>query len=238
MAVKSTIRWDRFGNPFDTYTNLDNMAANVDADMARRKKEEQDKETKKLRDLELGAIKAKNIQSLMISSDTEFEPLDAYAQNMTREMVDKYSSLVSQLEKGKIDTNFFAKESAKIQSQVPQVKDLIKGVETTAGKYAAGLAQGTLSMANSPEQERFYKAIINNRGKFGMDENNILTYYGQTDGDPPEDFSIPANRMNKMPQPMEKVVSFVELTNPIISALQTPVDQMIEGRAVKRLKKI
>ena len=234
MAVRSTIRWDRFGNPFDTYANLDNMAATADVNIARAKKEQQDEETKRLRDLELGAIKAKNIQSLMISSNTEFQPLDAYAQDMTREMVDKYSSLVSELEKGKIDTNFFFFLSAKIQGQVPQVKDLIKGIETTAGKYAAGLAQGTLSMANSPEQEQFYKAIINNRGKFGMDENNILTYYGQTDGDPPEDFSIPANRMDRMPQPMEKVVSFVELTNPIISDLQTPVDQIVDGRAVKR----
>ena len=230
MAVRSTIRWDRFGNPFDTYNNLDNMAANVDADNLRRQKQEQDREAKRLRDLELGAIKAKNIQSLMIPSETQFQGLNEYAQGISRNLVDNYSSLVSQLEKGQIDTNFFAKESAKIQGQVPQVKSMISGIETLAGKYAAGLAQGTLSMANSPEHEQFFQAVINNKGKFGMDNNNVLTFFGKTkDG---EDFSIPANGLDKMPQPLEKVVSFTELTNPIISNLQKPRAQMVNGREV------
>ena len=107
---------------------------------------------------------------------------------------------------------------------------MITGIEDLAGKYAAGLAQGTLSMANSPEHEQFFQAVINNKGKFGMDDNNVLTYFGKTaDG---EDFSIPANGLDKMPQPLEKVVSFVELTNPIISNLQTPRAQMVNGREV------
>mgnify|MGYP003136459730 CR=1 FL=1 len=230
MAAQNTIRWDRFGNPFDTYNNLDSMAAEVDANIQRREKREQDAEAKKLRNLELGAIKAKNIKSLMIPSDTQFQGLNEYAQGISRNLVDNYSSLVSQLEKGQIDTNYFAKESAKIQSQVPQVKTMITGIEDLAGKYAAGLAQGTLSMANSPEHEQFFQAVINNKGKFGMDDNNVLTYFGKTaDG---EDFSIPANGLDKMPQPLEKVVSFVELTNPIISNLQKPRAQMINGREV------
>ncbi len=54
----------------------------------------------------------------------------------------------------------------------------------------------------------YFQAILDNRGSFGVDENNVLVFEGETAGDPPVPFSIPANKLNQMPQPIGKLMTF------------------------------
>tara|TARA_R110001632_G_scaffold102050_2_gene210039 strand:- start:370 stop:1797 length:1428 start_codon:yes stop_codon:yes gene_type:complete len=232
MAVKSSIN-TQFApgqNPYDTYLSLDGAAQSIDADIERGRKNQERDEQKRLREMQLADIKSKNMAGLMVSSETQYEPLQSYMQDMSRNLVDKYSGLVSQLEKGEIDSTYFAAESAKLQGQVPQVKSMVDAISGTAGQYSEGLAQGTLSGAIPKDQEMYFQAILNNKGNFGIDDNNILVFQGETaDGEP---FSIPANKLNQMPQPIGKVDDFQALVLPTVQALMKPEERSINGRVV------
>lgn len=232
MAVKSSIdsQFNPGQNPYDTYVGLDSAAESIDADIARSQLAQERAEQKRLREMQLADIKSKNMAGLMVSSETEYQPLQSYMQDMSRNLVDKYSSLVSQLEKGEIDSTYFAAESAKLQGQVPQVKQMVDAISGTAGAYAEGLAQGTLSGAIPKDQEMYFQAILDNRGSFGIDDNNILVFQGETaDGKP---FSIPANKLNQMPQPIGKVEDFQALVLPTVEALMKPEERNVGGRVV------
>lgn len=232
MAVKSSIdsQFNPGQNPYDTYVSLDSAAQSIDADIARSQLAQERAEQKRLREMQLADIKSKNMAGLMVSSETEYQPLQSYMQDMSRNLVDKYSSLVSQLEKGEIDSTYFAAESAKLQGQVPQVKQMVDAISGTAGAYAEGLAQGTLSGAIPKDQEMYFQAILDNRGSFGIDDNNILVFQGETaDGKP---FSIPANKLNQMPQPIGKVEDFQALVLPTVEALMKPEERNVGGRVV------
>ena len=232
MAVRSSIntQYAPGQNPYDTYLSLDSAAQDIDADIERGIKNQERAEQTRLREMQLAEIKSKNMQGLMVSSDTEFAPLQSYMQDMSRNLVDKYSGLVSQLEKGEIDSTYFAAESAKLQGQVPQVKGMVDAISATAGMYSEGLAQGTLSGAIPKDQEMYFQAILNNKGSFGMDDNNILVFQGETaDGTP---FSIPANKLNQMPQPIGKVEDFQALVLPTVQTLMKPEERNVGGRVV------
>lgn len=232
MAVKSSIdsQFNPGQNPYDTYVSLDSAAQSIDADIARSQLIQERAEQKRLREMQLADIKSKNMAGLMMSSETEYQPLQSYMQDMSRNLVDKYSGLVSQLEKGEIDSTYFAAESAKLQGQVPQVKQMVDAISGTAGAYAEGLAQGTLSGAIPKDQEMYFQAILDNRGSFGIDENNVLVFEGETaDGEP---FSIPANKLNQMPQPIGKVDDFQALVLPTVNTLMQPSERSIGGRVV------
>jgi hypothetical protein len=232
MAVRSSIntQYAPGQNPYDTYVSLDSAAKDIDADIERGIKNQERAEQKRLREMQLAEIKSKNMQGLMVSSETEFAPLQSYMQDMSRNLVDKYSGLVSQLEKGEIDSTYFAAESAKLQGQVPQVKGMVDAISATAGMYSEGLAQGTLSGAIPKDQEMYFQAILNNKGSFGIDDNNVLVFQGETaDGEP---FSIPANKLNQMPQPIGKVDDFQSLVLPTVQALMKPEERSINGRVV------
>lgn len=232
MAVRSSIN-TQFApgqNPYDTYLSLDGAAQSIDADIERGRKNQARDEQKRLREMQLADIKSKNMAGLMVSSETQYEPLQSYMQDMSRNLVDKYSGLVSQLEKGEIDSTYFAAESAKLQGQVPQVKKMVDAISGTAGQYSEGLAQGTLSGAIPKDQEMYFQAILDNKGSFGIDENNILVFQGETaDGEP---FSIPANKLNQMPQPIGKVDDFQALVLPTVNTLMQPSERSIGGRVV------
>lgn len=232
MAVRSSIdsQFNAGQNPYDTYVSLDSAAESIDADIARSQLAQERGEQKRLREMQLADIKSKNMAGLMVSSETEYQPLQSYMQDMSRNLVDKYSGLVSQLEKGEIDSTYFAAESAKLQGQVPQVKQMVDAISGTAGAYAEGLAQGTLSGAIPKDQEMYFQAILDNRGSFGIDDNNILVFQGETaDGQP---FSIPANKLNQMPQPIGKVEDFQALVLPTVEALMKPEERNVGGRVV------
>ena len=232
MAVRSSIntQYAPGQNPYDTYVSLDSAAKDIDADIERGIKNQERAEQTRLREMQLAEIKSKNMQGLMVSSETEFAPLQSYMQDMSRNLVDKYSGLVSQLEKGEIDSTYFAAESAKLQGQVPQVKGMVDAISATAGMYSEGLSQGTLSGAIPKDQEMYFQAILNNKGSFGMDENNVLVFQGETaDGEP---FSIPANKLNQMPQPIGKVDDFQALVLPTVQTLMKPEERNVGGRVV------
>ena len=232
MAVRSSIntQYAPGQNPYDTYVSLDSAAKDIDADIERGIKNQERAEQTRLREMQLAEIKSKNMQGLMVSSETEFAPLQSYMQDMSRNLVDKYSGLVSQLEKGEIDSTYFAAESAKLQGQVPQVKGMVDAISATAGMYSEGLAQGTLSGAIPKDQEMYFQAILNNKGNFGMDDNNVLVFQGETaDGTP---FSIPANKLNQMPQPIGKVEDFQALVLPTVETLMKPEERNVGGRVV------
>jgi len=232
MAVRSSIntQYNPGQNPYDTYVSLEGAAKDIDAGIERAQKNQERDEQKRLREMQLADIKSKNMAGLMVSSETEFEPLQSYMQDMSRNLVDKYSGLVSQLEKGEIDSTYFAAESAKLQGQVPQVKQMVDAISGTAGMYSEGLAQGTLSGAIPKDQEMYFQAILNNKGNFGMDDNNVLVFQGETaDGTP---FSIPANKLNQMPQPIGKMEDFQALVLPTVEALMKPEERNVGGRVV------
>lgn len=232
MAIKvSTSPTGR--NPYNTYLDLSRAEAGMDADIAQGVKLRQAADQKKSRDLQLAKLKAQDIQGLMISSDTEYESLQNYEQSMSRQLVDQYSGLVNSLENQEISQNEFATASAKINSQVPQIKQLIGAVNGVAVQYATGLSEGSLSKAITPEQEQYYQAIINNRGNFGMDDNGVLVFQGKTEDG--ESFSIPANKIDQMPQPIQRAPSFESLLGPVLTKMAVPERrQLPNGQEVVR----
>lgn len=220
-------------NPYNTYMDLSQAANQIDTDIDRSRKIAEEQEQKRSRELQLGILQQEQMEGLMIPSTTKFQPLNAYTEGMSRKLVDQQSQLVDQLAKREITSSEFAASSAKISSQVPQIKALVAGVDGVAGGYAAGLAAGTLSAAITPEQEQFYQAIINNKGEFAMDDNGVLVFQGETEGDPPIPFSIPANKIQQMPQPIQKVPSFQELVGPMTANMTTPRNRTLpDGREV------
>ena len=72
MAVRSTIgtQYAPGQNPYDTYVSLEGAAKDIDADIERSQVVKQREEQKRLRDMQLADIKSKNMQGLMLSSET------------------------------------------------------------------------------------------------------------------------------------------------------------------------
>tara|TARA_R110000824_G_scaffold46255_1_gene133112 strand:+ start:1147 stop:2559 length:1413 start_codon:yes stop_codon:yes gene_type:complete len=232
MAVRSTIgtQYAPGQNPYDTYVSLEGAAKDIEADIERSQVVKQREEQKRLRDMQLADIKSKNMQGLMLSSETAYEPLQNYMQSMSRNLVDQYSDLVIKFDNGDIDSTYFAAETTKLQGQVPQVKGMVDAISATAGSYAEGLTNGTLSGAIPVDQEMYFQAILDNRGNFAVDDNNILVFQGETaDGTP---FSIPANKLNQMPQPIGKVDDFQSLILPTVETMMQPKERSIGGRVV------
>jgi hypothetical protein len=225
MAIRVSTK-DPGMDPYNNYMDLSAAANSIDKDIARDRKIQQEQEQKRSRDLQLGMMKSEYNQGFMIPSTSKFQPINAANENLSRKLVDQASSLVSQLEKNEIDTNQFAVESAKLKSQVPQIKQLTSGIDTLVGSYTQGLTQGTLSKAITPKQERVMQAISNGKGEFAMDENNILVFQGESDDNPPVPFSIPANKIQQMPLPINKVPPFESLVKPMITAMSNPVERV------------
>jgi hypothetical protein len=77
MAVRSSIntQYAPGQNPYDTYVSLEGAAKDIDAGIERGQKLQERQEQARLREMQLAEIKSKNMAGLMISSETEFEPL-------------------------------------------------------------------------------------------------------------------------------------------------------------------
>ena len=85
MAVRSSIntQYAPGQNPYDTYVSLEGAAKDIDAGIERGQKLQERQEQARLREMQLAEIKSKNMAGLMISSETEFEPLQGYMQSMS-----------------------------------------------------------------------------------------------------------------------------------------------------------
>ncbi len=203
----------------------DKLGREVDARQDRIWKKEQDIEQKKLRDYTYGQLKADNMSKLVVSSESKHQGVQSYLQHMGNQLVNRQTELLESYENGDMDSNTFAAESAKISSQVPQIKGFVKQLDTGLGIYSAGLAEKSLSSAMSTEDDYLWKAITDGKGEFGLDDNNILVYQGKTENG--DDFSFPANKLNQMPMPLLKVDSFEQNTLPIAMTLAKPVSEQL-----------
>lgn len=222
MAIRSQLDLRAVQNAYGNHMQnaLSKAGDDIDLDIEKTRKLQEVADTKARRELQTGILKSQQLKGLVVPSETEFESLNLYAQDMSRQLVDQYSTLVSSLEKNEIDSNQFAQQASIIQMQVPQIKNFVSGLEERASAWSAGLKGNTLSLANPPENESFFAAIAQNRGEFGMDENGVLVYQGKTEAG--EDFSFPANKLQDIPVPIKKVESFVEMSDPLVDALLKP----------------
>ena len=97
-----------------------------------------------------------------------------------------------------------------IANQVGQIKPMLEALQTNFTTYATDNAQGVLSGANDQENEDFFQAGIEGRGKLEVDENGVVVFTGTTKAGAP--FSIPANQLTKMPRPIKMVDSLLART--------------------------
>ena len=212
----------------------------IDADMRsfearQRSFKEQRRQEKldKIRDYRVGMLKADQLSSLKIDSNSGYSSVDNYFRQAGNALADEASNLMTLYGNNEITSDEFANKYSNIQSQVEQLKPFAAGIQTMMQNYQSDLANGTLSAANKGMYEDFYQAVSEDKGNLFLDENGILTYQGKTDGpDGSEEFSIPINQLQKIPQPIKKVDSFESLTKDTAKILSTPVERFdpVTGR--------
>ncbi len=207
--------------PFDYSAVADDIDESIKVGRERRRQNELDKR----RRASFGFMQAEYSKGLMIPSDSGFSAIDDYAATVSRGLADRGSQLVTDLENNKISSAEFGRLYGTLQNQVGQIKPMLEALQTNFTTYATDNAQGVLSGANDQENEDFFQAGIEGRGKLEVDENGIVVFTGTTKNNKP--FSIPANQLSKMPRPIKKVDSFESLTKPIADALGTPTEQEI-----------
>ena len=215
--------------PID-YTAVSNA---IDADMRmfedRQKSFREERRQKKLdeiRNYRLGMLKADQMNTLKIDSNSGYSSVDNYFREAGSQLADEASRLTALLSKNEITSDEFASKYSTIQNQVEQLKPFAAGITSMMQNYQSDLANGTLSAANKGMYEDFYQAVSEDKGNLFLDENGILTYQGKTDGpDGSEEFSIPINQLQKVPQPIKKVDSFESLTKDTAKILSTPVER-------------
>ena len=215
--------------PID-YTAVSNA---IDADMRmfedRQRSFREDRRQEKLdeiRNYRLGMLKADQMNTLKIDSNSGYSSVDNYFREAGSQLADEASRLTALLSKNEITSDEFASKYSTIQNQVEQLKPFAAGITSMMQNYQSDLANGTLSAANKGMYEDFYQAVSEDKGNLFLDENGILTYQGKTDGpDGSEEFSIPINQLQKVPQPIKKVDSFESLTKDTAKILSTPVER-------------
>ena len=194
--------------PID-YTAVSN---GIDADMRmfedRQRSFREDRRQEKLdeiRNYRLGMLKADQMNTLKIDSNSGYSSVDNYFREAGSQLADEASRLTALLSKNEITSDEFASKYSTIQNQVEQLKPFAAGITSMMQNYQSDLANGTLSAANKGMYEDFYQAVSEDKGNLFLDENGILTYQGKTDGpDGSEEFSIPINQLQKVPQPIKK----------------------------------
>lgn len=207
--------------PFDYSAVADDIDESIKVGREIRRQNELDKR----RRASFGFMQAEYSKGLMIPSDSGFSAIDDYAATVSRGLADRGSQLVTDLENNRISSAEFGRLYGTLQNQVGQIKPMLEALQTNFTTYATDNAQGVLSGANDQENEDFFQAGIEGRGKLEVDENGVVVFTGTTKKGKP--FSIPANQLSKMPRPIKKVDSFESLTKPIADALGTPTEQAI-----------
>ena len=193
--------------PFDYSAVADDIDESIKVGRERRRQNELDKR----RRASFGFMQAEYSKGLMIPSDSGFSAIDDYAATVSRGLADRGSQLVTDLENNKISSAEFGRLYGTLQNQVGQIKPMLEALQTNFTTYATDNAQGVLSGANDQENEDFFQAGIEGRGKLEVDENGIVVFTGTTKNNKP--FSIPANQLSKMPRPIKKVDSFDNFVN-------------------------
>ena len=209
---------DTIDQPFDYGAVARDIDESITVSRERRRQNELDKR----RRATYGFMQAQQAQGLMIPSDSGYAAIDSYAASVSRDMADRGSQLVTDLENGRISSAEFGRLYGTLQSQVGQVKPLLEGLQNAFATYATDNAQGVISNANSKENEAFFQAGIEGKGRLELDENGVVVFVGETADGP---FSIPANQLAKMPRPIKKVDSFASLTKATATTLGTPTEQ-------------
>tara|TARA_R100001510_G_scaffold55850_1_gene60389 strand:- start:7459 stop:8961 length:1503 start_codon:yes stop_codon:yes gene_type:complete len=199
--------------PFDYKAVADDIDDSINLARERRRQDELDRR----RRFSYGQLQAKTASSLMLDSDSGYNAIDSYASKATRELADRGSALVTQLENGVISAAEFGNLYSTLQNQVGQIKPLLESLQTKATEYATEIAQGNRSMANDEDHESFMEALVEGRGELTVDDKGVVVFKGKTkDG---KEFSIPANQIANMPQNIARVNGFSQLTKPITNAL-------------------
>ena len=199
--------------PFDYKAVADDIDDSINLARERRRQDELDRR----RRFSYGQLQAKTASSLMLDSDSGYNAIDSYASKATRELADRGSALVTQLENGVISAAEFGNLYSTLQNQVGQIKPLLESLQTKATEYATEIAQGNRSMANDEDHESFMEALVEGRGELTVDDKGVVVFKGKTkDG---KEFSIPANQIANMPKNIARVNGFSQLTKPITNAL-------------------
>ena len=209
---------DTIDQPFDYRT----VAKDIDESIAVGRERRRQNELDKRRRATYGFMQAQQAQGLMIPSDSGYAAIDSYAASVSRDLADRGSQLVTDLENGRISSAEFGRLYGTLQNQVGQVKPLLEGLQNAFATYAADNAQGVISNANSKANEAFFQAGIEGKGRLELDENGVVVFVGESADGP---FSIPANQLAKMPRPIKKVDSFASLTKATATTLGTPTER-------------
>lgn len=209
---------DTINQPFDYGA----VARDIDESIAVGRERRRQNELDKRRRATYGFMQAQQAQGLMIPSDSGYAAIDSYAASVSRDLADRGSQLVTDLENGRISSAEFGRLYGTLQNQVGQVKPLLEGLQNAFATYAADNAQGVISNANSKENEAFFQAGIEGKGRLELDENGVVVFVGESADGP---FSIPANQLAKMPRPIKKVDSFASLTKATATTLGTPTER-------------
>ena len=209
---------DTINQPFDYGA----VARDIDESIAVGRERRRQNELDKRRRATYGFMQAQQAQGLMIPSDSGYAAIDSYAASVSRDLADRGSQLVTDLENGRISSAEFGRLYGTLQNQVGQVKPLLEGLQNAFATYATDNAQGVISNANSKENEAFFQAGIEGKGRLELDENGVVVFVGESADGP---FSIPANQLAKMPRPIKKVDSFASLTKATATTLGTPTER-------------
>ena len=209
---------DTINQPFDYGA----VARDIDESIAVGRERRRQNELDKRRRATYGFMQAQQAQGLMIPSDSGYAAIDSYAAKVSRDLADRGSQLVTDLENGRISSAEFGRLYGTLQNQVGQVKPLLEGLQNAFATYATDNAQGVISNANSKENEAFFQAGIEGKGRLELDENGVVVFVGESADGP---FSIPANQLAKMPRPIKKVDSFASLTKATATTLGTPTER-------------
>ncbi len=209
---------DTIDQPFDYGA----VARDIDESIAVGRERRRQNELDRRRRATYGFMQAQQAQGLMIPSDSGYAAIDSYAASVSRDLADRGSQLVTDLENGRISSAEFGKLYGTLQNQVGQVKPLLEGLQNAFATYATDNAQGVISNANSKANEAFFQAGIEGKGRLELDENGVVVFVGESADGP---FSIPANQLAKMPRPIKKVDSFASLTKATATALGTPTER-------------
>ena len=216
---------------------MDRKRAEEDRAIEEQRRASQDE----MRNLQLGQMKAREQEGLIVSGDSGINQLDTAVNSASRALVDQAGSLTTQLKNNEITSDEFASQYALIKSQVPAIKKFKETLGANIAEYTAGIKGGQLSGAMGNDVDDLYTSLINGTGdvQLGIGEDGQVTFSGTTANG--EEINIPASGANQIPKPIMKAPAPYEtFKEPMAVLAQTKGawDEGMEGNVTNQFDQI
>lgn len=173
-----------------------------------------------MQQMQLAQLKANQYEALSVPGDTSIPSADQYLQQASRDLIDMQSNYVNQLKNGEIDTDEFARLSAQVKTQVPQLQATKQALTDFQANYSTLLQEDKLSESNSDLPGKLYNAITTGDMQITPNPETGEMMIVGADGE----LNMPLSQVGRLPKPTPKQPELSQLVQPTVAAQDYTTD--------------